>query len=74
MSHGLRAVCPPVTLVPASAAASLNPLTRSGTTMSRSLSLSLLLTASTSRMLSQSVTPWAYRPLSTLAQAILPIT
>ena len=50
----------------------LNPLIMRGTTTSRSFSLIFWLTASSISMLSHSVTPMAYRSLSTLAQAILP--
>uniref|UniRef100_A0A6B0ULT0 Secreted protein n=1 Tax=Ixodes ricinus TaxID=34613 RepID=A0A6B0ULT0_IXORI len=59
MGHGLSTVWPPVMRVPASAARSLNPLMRRGTTTSLWLSVSLVLTAITMSMLSQRVTPRA---------------
>ncbi|CAK9814757.1 hypothetical protein ANTPLA_LOCUS8330 [Anthophora plagiata] len=70
--QGLTTVCPPVTVVPASKAESLNPLMIKGTTTSRSFSVIFVLTPSNINMLSHSVTPMAYRSLITFAQAILP--
>lgn len=50
----------------------LNPLIIIGTTISRSVSVILLLTPNSINMLSQSVTPMAYRSLKTLAHVIFP--
>merc|ERR1719412_1315941 len=70
--QGFITVWPPVTVVPASRAQSLNPLIIKGMTTSRSFSVILVDTAKSINMLSHSVTPMAYKSLKTLAQAIFP--